>query len=338
VAPCAFASVASAAPFVGDFEVASPGWQQFGGLQYEQERPVSESFEIVADPVRQGRNAARFVVRQGYSQYGYGEDTEVEWHSFERPGDDYWYAWSTLFPEDWEAPHGWGIFAQWHARLSTSPVIAFNARTNSVVLNVHAGLTDERLNSFQIDRNVPILRKLAKGRWNDFVMHVRWSTGPDGAIEVFHRVSGAPRLKRVASLRNIPTFQRTKTGAGVGAYLLFGLYRGSYCSQPTTLGCTRGDEVQEPSVVYQDAFVRARTFKAAASIAFPREVTVLAPPRPAKSARPPRKPGRVAAPVRAAASPIDRMDAFPFDRELTVVAGVIGIFAAVVLARRLRRR
>ena len=116
------------------------------GSRYEEDRPVTDSFELVRQPVRQGTLAAKFTVRQGYSRYGYGEDSELEWHSFEKPGDEYWYAWSTLFPTDWQPPLSWGIFAQWHARLGTSPIISFNARADTAVLDVRSGLTDERRN------------------------------------------------------------------------------------------------------------------------------------------------------------------------------------------------
>jgi hypothetical protein len=96
--------------FKGDFETA--GWRPWNDLQYEEERPVADSFALVTDPVRQGHFAAKITVRQGYSRWGYNEDSELVWKSGEHEGDDYYYAWSTLFPKTWTAPYGWGIFAQ----------------------------------------------------------------------------------------------------------------------------------------------------------------------------------------------------------------------------------
>lgn len=332
---CGSATAASDAPFVGDFEVEQPGWQQFSALQYEEERPLSDSFALVADPVRQGRSAARFTVRQGYSRFGYGEDTEVVWHSSEKPGDDFWYAWSTLFPEEWGPPYSWGIFAQWHAPLGTSPIIAFNARANTAVLNVRAGLTVEARNSSKLRRSVRILSTLAKGRWNDFVMHVRWSTQKDGAIEVYHRVAGGARLDLVASLQGIPTFQQTAEGDGVGAFLLLGLYRGSLCPQPTTIDCNGAAGNQASSVIYQDGFVRAPSFAAAVTRAFPGR-TVL--PQPIRVRRSTQRPtgqqnglSRPRALVGWGAQPARALPAL-------IVLAAAGLTGALILRRRAERR
>ena len=130
----------AATNFVGSFESGS--YRPFGGVQYEEDRPLSDSFELVTNPVREGRYAAKIIVRQGYSRWGYNEDTELAWESNEGQGDDYYYAFSTLFPTDWVAPYSWGIFLQWHARLGTSPPISFNARADTAYVHVRGGNTD----------------------------------------------------------------------------------------------------------------------------------------------------------------------------------------------------
>ncbi len=132
------ANGANGARFVGDFEVARPGWQQWSALQYEFDRPLQESFELVSSPVRQGKWSGRFTARQGYSPFGHGEDSELVFNGEEQDNDDYWYAWSTLFPVDWREPYDWGVFAQWHSKLATSPQIAFYATENSA--SVHGVL------------------------------------------------------------------------------------------------------------------------------------------------------------------------------------------------------
>ena len=254
--------------FVGDFEVETPGWQQFEGLQYGEGRPIGESYALVETPVRQGRRAARVTARHGYSRFGYGESTLLLWNGGETEGQQYWYAWSTLFPREWTAPHEWGIFAQWHARLGTSPIIGFNAQGDRANFTLRSGLTDDKRNSSAVDRSVPLLSTLSKGRWNDFVLHVGWSTR-NGFVDVYHRVEGSPTLRKVVSFRDVPTFQITKDGRGLGAYLLLGIYRKSFCAAPTRLGCTSSLGVQPPSMLYHDGFVRERTFEAAVSRAFP---------------------------------------------------------------------
>jgi Polysaccharide lyase len=255
--------------FVGDFEVGPPGWQQFDGLQYEVDRPIGESFALVDGPVRQGQRAVRMTAYHGYSRFGHNESTQLAWGGSEQEGQQYWYAWSTLFPRDWRKPQGWGIFAEWHANLSTSPIIGFSARGEGADFTVLSGLINDRTNEAAVDRVVPLLPTLSKGRWNDFVMHVRWSQRNEGFVEVFHRVEGSPALRKLVSFRNIPTFQVTRDGRGLGTYLLLGMYRASFCPQPTQLGCTSPQGVQPPSTLFHDGFVRERTFEAAVGRAFP---------------------------------------------------------------------
>ena len=262
--------------FVGDFEVEAPGWQQFEGLQYGEARPIGDSYSLVETPVRQGRRAARFTTRHGYTPFGHGESTQLIWNGGEKEGQQYWYAWSTLFPREWVAPYRWGIFAEWHAKLPTSPVLGFSASGDYATFNLRSGLTDDRGNSSAVDRAVPVLATLSKGRWNDFVMHVGWSTR-NGFVDVYHRVEGSPTLRKVVSFRNVPTFQMTKDGRGVGVYLLLGLYRASFCSAPTRLGCASSLGVQPPNSLYHDGFVRERTFEAAVSKAFLSQAPALPP-------------------------------------------------------------
>jgi hypothetical protein len=264
--------------FVANFETGPPGWKQFTGLQYEQDRPLEESFSLVDQPVRSGLHAARITVRHGYSRFGHNEGTLLAQRSDESPGEDYWYAFSVYFPEDWFAPYKWGIFAQWHARLGTSPVIALNARADTATLNFHAGLTDEQRNSFQYNINRPLLPTLSKAHWNDFVVHVRWSTGRDGEVEVWHKLGWQHRLRRLVRLANVPTFQWTTSGTGVGIYFLFGLYRGSHCGQPTNLGCTSPLGEQAANVLYVDSYARASSFDAVKEAAFPGERMLLCVP------------------------------------------------------------
>ena len=255
--------------FVGDFEVGAPGWQQFDGLQYQETRPLVESFGLVREPVRQGRSSVRMTARHGYSRFGHNEASLLAWGGREQPGDEYWYAWSTLFPRDWASPYKWGIFAQWHANLPTSPIFGFSAAGDRANFSLLSGLTDDRANRAAVNRDVPVLATLSKGRWNDFVVRVRWSVRSDGFVEVYHRVEGERSLRKVVSFRDVPTFQVTKDGRGVGTYLLLGIYRASFCSQPTKLDCTSSLGVQPASELYHDAFVRERSFEAAAGKAFP---------------------------------------------------------------------
>ena len=160
-------------------------WQD---LQYEYDRPQSDSFQIVTSPVRQGNYAAKFIVRQGYSPFGYGENTELCCGPTpsEVEGSDYWYAWSTLFPTTWVEPYKWGIFAQWHSDFGLPPPLAFDAGYDTAYVSVRSGLVTQNTcdasgcGSWQYNYSQQILTTLSKGQWNDFVVHVKWSAYANG--------------------------------------------------------------------------------------------------------------------------------------------------------------
>lgn len=285
VAACAWvvASLAQASPqaegidFASNFE--SGTYVPWSDVQREFDRPLADSFQIVTSPVRTGRYAAMFVARQGYSAFGYNEDSELCCGPVPREteGSDYWYAWSTLFPVGWVAPYRWGIFMQWHSEWGLPPPLDFNTSTNSVWLQVHAGaVTSTDCASgcgWQTDRNVRVLDTLSVGRWNDFVLHVHWSAYPRGTVEVWHRVAGDSTFRKVLTLRGLPTLQRYDDKVA-GMYTAWGFYRGSYCEQPTQLGCTSPRGVQPDTVIYQDDFRRS-------TVRFP-WCNACLPPKPVK--------------------------------------------------------
>ena len=248
--------------FVAGFE--SGTYKPWKDLQYEYDRPQSDSFQIVTSPVRQGRYAAKFIARQGYSPFGYGEGTELccgpTPHEVE--GSDYWYAWSTLFPIDWRPPYRWSIFAQWHSDFGLPPPLSLHVSYTSVSVALRSGaVTKETCDSsgcgnWRHNRIQRILDTISTGQWNDFVVHVRWSAYAKSSVEVWHRLAYQPRFRKVMSLFGVPTLQRYGTTTSKNWFKL-GLYRGSFCSQPTQLGCTSPLGVQPDSVVYHDSFVRA---------------------------------------------------------------------------------
>jgi hypothetical protein len=229
-----------ASNFYGDWETGDSS--QWSGNQWNHNVPLSDQFQIVTDPVRQGTYAAKFTVRPG-DRFGTttGERSEVLWTgSDEADGQDYWYSWSTLFPTDWTEPKNWGIFVQWHADYnSTPPAISFSAREDSVNLNLNAGqLTD--CCGGEVRMRWTVLNSLNKGLWNDFIAHIKWASGPDGAITVWHRVEGEDAYTRILDVAGVPTLQ-SQDGIPAKNYIKLGLYR---------------DADTKTNVLYQDGFHR----------------------------------------------------------------------------------
>ena len=324
----AFTPTARATDFRAGFDSGSiEPWSE---IQYEFDRPQSESFAIVTSPARKGRYAARFTATQGYSPFGWGEVTELLWGSNETEGSDYWYAWSTMFPLGWRAPYGWGIFAQWHSKYPVPPPLSFDARQDAVWVSVYTGLVGSGGgHSFTLQRR--ILSTLSPGRWNDFVLHVKWSSQRKGAIQVWSRVQGQRQFSKRLEISGIPTLQHDAQGP-LSNYTLFGIYRESYCGPDRTdvvPGCTGtgGRGTQPPSVLYQDSFTRGTSFADVANAAFPDK-----PPVPL-SLRPARK-SSSGSTKRARRSAVYRLGAFTAVRDpgcaaCSVVRRAGGVTAAI---------
>jgi hypothetical protein len=209
--------------FLGDWETGDHS--QWTGLQYRTGGSPADQFAVVDSPLRQGQYAARFTVRPG-DKFGTssGERTEVYWvDSDEGEGEEYWYAWSTLFPSDWSEPFGWGVFVQWHSQFPIPPPVSFNARADTAEISVNAGPLEPSGTNGSFRRKYPLLATLNKGSWNDFIARIRWS-GTNGAIAVWHRLEGDSGFVKVVDVTGIPTLQ--SSGATISDnYLKLGLYR-----------------------------------------------------------------------------------------------------------------
>jgi hypothetical protein len=280
--------------FRADYEngscCVSGGWHD---VQYEFDRPMADSFAIVSNPVRQGRYAAKVVVQQGYSPFGWNESTEAAaGFTDQGEGTDYYYAWSTMFDSSWHTPYGWGDIVQFYTdnydKFGGPPPVSLDANGSSVTLSVLAGRFDEPAPDsdpyrgwythpgastpswigYSFNQNYTVLNTLSLGQWNDFVMHVHWS-GHNGQIQMWHRLPGQSWIE-VADLQ-VPTLRydaQTNVSDDIGL-IKQGFYRQSYCEQPTVLtACNSAMGLQPPNILYQDAFVRGSSFDEVAAAAF----------------------------------------------------------------------
>jgi hypothetical protein len=202
----------------GDYQTAN--FTQWYRLQ-----AVPGGATIVTSPVHNARYAARYRVKPGDDPIdSTGERAEARATHRQtggRRGKQYWYAWSTLFPEDAGLPPSigsWNIFTQWHQtkRDGCPPNIAFQADTShsppAIRLRVRGGaLVACRPQHDLLRHPVP----LQLGHWYDFVAHIKWSDKPStGFIELW--VDGGKVLPKT----------RTATlYTGQAAYLKQGFYR-----------------------------------------------------------------------------------------------------------------
>lgn len=218
---------------------------------------------VVASPARQGRFAGKFVVRPlaglRSTRLG-GERAEVyvgEALSGGYEGQEWYYAWSTMFPAQGNVDGfstetaDFNVFTDWHN--------ADGSCGGNVVLGIDAASTRDPRVYFLLARRdladctVVLGRRkyhvpLRYDHWYDFVIHVKWSSDPSrGFVEAW--VDGQPWGTRL-------------TGATMlnarGAYWKQGFYRAMWQGGTNTVvhdGARRGttfESVSRPTELRAD--------------------------------------------------------------------------------------
>ncbi len=200
----------------GDFETGDTS-------QYTSAQRVSaDRLQVVRSPVRQGRYALKATVRQGDDPINSsGNRNELVYQGYEKEGSEYYYRWQVLFPADYPSVKTWQVFTQWHHDgCCGSPPVEFFVYGEEIRLTLTDSVT-------------PWRTTLVRGQWQDFILHVRWSSDPNvGFVELWHNGQLV-----------LPKSKHATMYAGDGIYLKLGLYR--------------SDTVQPVGVVYHDGFVQA---------------------------------------------------------------------------------
>jgi len=267
--------------YVGNYE--SGTYKPWDNLQVDPRAPASDGFQVVTNPVRQGRFAAKFTVRQAFSPYGWKESAEVS-HEFDdqTEGSDYYYGLSVMLPASTVQPHGWFTIEQWYTQDFTVPYfqgpapIALDAGSNAIRLNVLTGRSTNISWGYHLADRVLDKGPVYDGRWRDFILHIRWSKA-DGILQVWERKQGSAAWKQLLSLTRIPTLRYNpayNNGAADSIGLVKqGAYRDSYCKADsagnifgpdgahTPGSCYYGATGSQPdTVIYDDGFARGSKF------------------------------------------------------------------------------
>jgi len=254
----------------GDFEAGASslsGHCSAGDDQWcsiETTRP--QQIEVVADPVAQGRYAARFEVKYG-DVFSYYSDSRSLMSGpsalWENEGNERWYRWQALWPQEWV-----GSFPKWDelsnpsARSSAGSLVEWHHDANGAVEHgsapLYIGAGDSDIWLCLVDQATSSCREnislapLQRSHWHDFIMHAKWSSQPGvGFLELW--IDGVNVLPKHVAPNMYP---------GMRNYLEVGLYRNGHIGDPNLL-YPNGQHVYgtngTPSVAYLDGFIIGKT-------------------------------------------------------------------------------
>jgi hypothetical protein len=218
------------------------------------------SYTVQQTTVGQGRWAARFDLPADATKPTACE--VIHDRTLDLGRDDY-YALALRFPKNWREPSGvfWGlVIAQFNYEGITGPPVGLAAHGNYVNLIVGSGFFDgvatrwytgNGIGRGNLPRLFAIPRPLKREVWHQLVIHVRWSAGMDGEVDVKHRIRGQNRWKQTVRLRGVPTVQWSRTRPALSAL-----------GTTDKIGAYRAQSSFPISLV-NDGFCRAGSFRAA---------------------------------------------------------------------------
>ncbi len=204
----------------GDFETGDLS-------QWSEIQEVSPDRLALVPDAREGKYALKATVVLGDDPINAsGNRNELAVNTNEPTGSEFFYKWSTKFDESYPSNAAWQLFAQWHhTGLTGSPPVQFVVKGEQMRLEVGP------------NGNAVWTAPLERGKWRDFVFHVKWS--PDasvGFVELY--LDGALVLPK--------TMAQTQFSGQLN-YLKVGLYR--------------SEAIGPTGIVYHDGWMQATTLE-----------------------------------------------------------------------------
>lgn len=168
-----------------------------------------DSVSLVTSPVRVGKYAAKTLLRASDPEVNKGqraEFSEGKRSADIQMGKDYWYGLSIYVPEDFRpVTESDAVLFQWHTQQGgPSPVLAIRVQGKDWKITGNA--TEKRRTLARLP--------LEKGRWTDWVVHVKWSEKEDGFWTIWK--DGAEVVKETGIVTHYPE--------PIGPYAKFGQY------------------------------------------------------------------------------------------------------------------
>ena len=198
-----------------------------------------EALTLQSERVRAGRQAAKITIRAGDPSptvsADHTERDELQEHNKfnAREGEAYAYAFSLLIPEDFPIVSTRLVLAQWkHREGKAKPLVGTPGIARRYVdgeLSITVQKDEEKTPRFQTRQDI-------RGKWLDFVFHVRHSRHADGFVRVW--MNGDKLLDHQGPNAYSEALGYPAPEASV-FYFKMGLYR---------------DDMAEPMTVYLDEY------------------------------------------------------------------------------------
>lgn len=189
---------------------------------------------VVTNPVTQGQYAYRFELIDGDTASGERVTLSQQCDErLEREGQEKYFGWSVFLPLDYPVNDPWSLVTQFKGIHTGSPPISLNYRYGNWMLNYRPNTNSGVLNKWKTPAT--------NGRWEHFVLHIKWSTDPNvGFIEFwFNGQLVVPKFYT-------PTMHLSN-GVPVPNFGVIGLYRDS--------------SIKDNVKLYHDGMVAGRTYQ-----------------------------------------------------------------------------
>ena len=167
----------------------------------------SYSIQRSSSYTRAGSYSTRYELNSTDADVAASKRTEASRYSYDEPSGDIerWYGTSFYLPQDYITDPAPELLTQWQSTKAVSPPLAIWTLNGKwyIVQALDAGTSQTAIGDY------------VKGVWTDFVVHVKWSTGSDGLIEVWK--DGV----KVFTKSGINTY----VGITTGNYMKVGIYK-----------------------------------------------------------------------------------------------------------------
>ncbi len=160
-------------------------------------------------------------------------------------GREYWYGFRVLIPDSFPTQLNWFYFAQWHGwadegEASRSPALGLKYVNDEFWVElIYSSTKIQSSNNGTVVRPYISSKYAERGKWHDFVVHVRWSYENDGRLEVW--IDG--NQNQVVNYQGPIGYNDDR-----GPWFLFGIYRSPV-------------ENQGDTVIYTDDYKRGWSYE-----------------------------------------------------------------------------